>query len=162
LEVQTGAAPASLPRFFEVAPGIYRGGQPEDGGYAWLKQRGVKTIINLRRECDERQTVESMGFQHIYLPLDATEEIPLDAIQTVLKTVSDPARQPVFVHCQRGADRTGFMIGIYRIARQGWSTDRAYNEAREIGMRWWYLGLRRQLFEFAEESHPAAGESSRK
>lgn len=101
------AAPKSLPRFHQVAPGVYRGGQPKDGGYEWLKQRGVKTIINLRSERDERKRVESLGFNYVYLPMDARDEISPGAIQIFLDTVSDPARQPVFIHCRRGADRTG-------------------------------------------------------
>ena len=32
----------------EVAPGLYRGGQPDADGIAWLKSIGVKTVINLR------------------------------------------------------------------------------------------------------------------
>jgi hypothetical protein len=40
-------------------------------------------------------------------------------------------------------------VGFYRIAKHGWDAARAYEEAREIGMRSWYKGLRRQLLEFA-------------
>ena len=154
------AAPKSLPRFHQVAPGVYRGGQPKEGGYEWLKQRGVKTIINLRDERDERKHVESLGFNYVYLPMDARDEISPSAIQTFLETVSDPARQPVFVHCHRGADRTGFMVGVYRIAKQGWTPEQAYDEARDIGMRWWYRGLKRQLFEFAAKVHPDTSRAS--
>ena len=156
------AAPKSLPRFLQVAPGIYRGGQPQDGGYEWLKQHGVKTIINLRSERDERIQVEALGLNYVYLPMDALGEIPPNAIQTFLDTVSDPARQPVFIHCHRGADRTGFMVGVFRIAKQGWSPEQAYEEARDIGMRWWYRGLKRQLFEFAAKIHPDTTRASAK
>jgi protein-tyrosine phosphatase len=51
----------------------------------------------------------------------------------------------VFVHCKRGADRTGAVVGLYRVLRQDWSVDRAYDEARAIGMRWWYSGVKKQL-----------------
>ena len=147
------AAPKSLPRFHQVASGIYRGGQPRDGGYAWLKQQGVKTIINLRGEHDERKQVEALGFNYVYLPMRPGDEVSASAIQTFLETVTDPARQPVFIHCRRGADRTGFMVGTYRIAKQGWNAEKAYDEARDIGMHWWWRGLKRQLFEFAEKVH---------
>jgi protein tyrosine/serine phosphatase len=66
----------------------------------------------------------------------------------------------VFVHCRRGADRTGALVGFYRIARNGWSAERAYDEARAIGMRSWYTGLRRQIEEFgasvAQQAPPPA------
>ena len=32
----------------EVAPGLYRGGQPDEEGIAWLKSIGVRAIVNLR------------------------------------------------------------------------------------------------------------------
>ena len=141
-----------LPRFHEVAPGIYRGGQPTRVGFDLLKQRGVRTIINLRREKDEKELVEGLGLKYVYIPLDTRDEVSANAIKTFLTTVSDPASQPVFVHCHRGADRTGLMVGLYRIAQQGWSAQQAYDEARGVGMRWWYRGLKRQLYEFAEKT----------
>ncbi len=151
-----------LPRFHEVAPGIYRGGQPKPGGFDLLKQKGIKTIINLRDEHDEKQQVEAMGFKYVYLPMDARDKISASDIAIFLKTVTDPAHQPVFIHCRRGADRTGFMVGLYRVAMQGWSAEKAYREAREIGMRWWYRGLRRQLFEYAGKFGRAEASSHRK
>ena len=45
-----------------------------------------------------------------------------------MKIVSDKERQPVFVHCQYGADRTGTMCAAYRIAVQGWTKEEAIEE----------------------------------
>ena len=50
-----------------------------------------------------------------------------------LKIVTDPNRTPAFVHCQRGADRTGTMCAIYRVAVQGWSKDEAIAEMTKGG-----------------------------
>jgi protein-tyrosine phosphatase len=50
-----------------------------------------------------------------------------------LKIVTDSNRKPVFVHCQRGADRTGMMCAIYRIAVQGWSKAEAAEEMTKGG-----------------------------
>jgi len=41
-------AARGVPYAAEVAPGLYRGGQPDAAGIAWLKSIGVKTIVNLR------------------------------------------------------------------------------------------------------------------
>ena len=41
---------------------------------------------------------------------------------------------PVFIHCRRGEDRTGVMTAIYRVAKQGWQPERAYAEARLLGL----------------------------
>jgi hypothetical protein len=32
----------------QVAPGIFRGGMPDDRGVQWLRERGIRTVINLR------------------------------------------------------------------------------------------------------------------
>ena len=153
-------APRSVPRFHRVAPGIYRGGQPEPEGFKWLKQQGIKTIINLRREHDEREEIEALGLNYVYLPMDAREEVPMSTLHAFLSTLTNPALQPVFIHCRRGADRTGFMVAIYRVAEEGWSAKRAYSEARDNGLRWWYRGLKRQLYEYAEKIKSGERESS--
>ncbi|MPZ18779.1 MAG: hypothetical protein GEV06_12820 [Luteitalea sp.] len=73
------------------------------------------------------------------------------AVATFFEIVDDPAHHPVFVHCRRGADRTGTFVGLYRIARQGWDGDEAYDEAREVGMRWWYFRVKGYLEDFGED-----------
>jgi protein tyrosine/serine phosphatase len=50
-----------------------------------------------------------------------------------LQIVTDSNCTPVFVHCQHGADRTGTMCAIYRIAVQGWSKDNAIEEMTKGG-----------------------------
>lgn len=142
-------SPSGVPRFQAVTQFLYRGGQPTEAGFAFLRLRGIKTVVNLREEDDERSLVEKMGMRYVHLPTSAWDPIPEKAIQTFFRLMGDPASRPVFVHCERGADRTGAMIGLYRVAFQGWDGDKAYDEARALGMRWWYRDLRRQLFEFA-------------
>ena len=41
---------------------------------------------------------------------------------------------PVFIHCQRGADRTGTVIACYRILTQGWTNAQAMKEAESLGL----------------------------
>jgi len=43
------------------------------------------------------------------------------------------ARTPVFFHCKHGADRTGTMCAVYRIAVCGWSKDEAIAEMTQGG-----------------------------
>jgi protein tyrosine phosphatase len=50
-----------------------------------------------------------------------------------LQIVSNPKRTPVLVHCLHGADRTGTMCAVYRIAVQGWTKDEAIREMTEGG-----------------------------
>ncbi len=151
-----GVGPA-IERFEQVAPGLYRGAQPTPQGFTFLKWRGIRTIVNLRKEQDERPLVEKLGLKYVTIPLDVSVPITDEQRKTFFAVVNDPANQPVFVHCKAGKDRTGVMVGFYRIAMQGWDASRAYAEARMLGMNWWYRSLKRQLYDFAERRRLASG-----
>jgi protein tyrosine phosphatase (PTP) superfamily phosphohydrolase (DUF442 family) len=140
-----------IPRFLVVADGLYRGGQPTKRGFELLKQRGIKTVINLRMEYDESEIVQKLGMNYVRIPIDEVRpwtQIPAAAVAKYFEILNNPANYPIFFHCQRGADRTGVMAAFYRIAIQGWDVKKAYSEARDIGMRWWYPGLKTQLYGF--------------
>jgi tyrosine-protein phosphatase SIW14 len=139
-----------IPRFQMIASGLYRGGQPDREGFQYLKQSGLKTVINLRMEDDEELVVKELGMNYVHIPISIKvwSKIPERAIDEYFKVLNDPANYPIFFHCRRGADRTGAMAGFYRIAAQGWEPRKAYEEARTVGMRWWFAGLKQQLHSF--------------
>ena len=97
-----------------------------------LKQLGLKTIINLRSFHSDRDEIGGTGLadEHIYMKPWHPEEA--DVVR-FLKIVTDPKRAPVLVHCQHGADRTGTVIAVYRIAVQGWSKAEAIREMTQGG-----------------------------
>jgi tyrosine-protein phosphatase SIW14 len=153
--VSTSALPEGLstkdiPRFQMLAAGLYRGGQPERIGFEYLKKNGFKTVINLRTENDEEKIVKELGMKYVHIPvtIQPWSKIPDGAIEEYFKVLSDPANYPIFFHCRRGADRTGALAGLYRISAQGWEPGKAYSEARQIGMRWWFRALKDQLYSF--------------
>jgi protein tyrosine/serine phosphatase len=151
----------AIPRFQQVAEGLYRGGQPTPAGLAFLKQRGIRTVVDLRPEDGEKALVEKLGMKYVHLPISTWGRIPDETVRGFFQIVRDPPNQPVFVHCRRGADRTGIMVGFYRIAFQGWDGPKAYREARAIGMSWWLRGLKRQLYDFAAQQAVARNGSAR-
>jgi protein tyrosine/serine phosphatase len=152
------AAGAPIERFHRVDDRLYRGAQPAAPGFRYLQRFGIRTVVNLRDEdagrTGEQQIVESLGMRYVHLPVKdgnfftRSRRIPEDTIRAFFNLIDAPDAGPVFVHCQRGADRTGALVGFYRIARNGWTAERAYDEARSIGMRSWYTGLKRQIEEF--------------
>lgn len=134
-----------------LADGLYRGGQPDAKGFEFLKQKGIKTVINLRTENDEEAVVKNLGMNYIQIAIDNPKpwsKISESAITKYFEVVNNPANYPIFFHCRRGADRTGAITAFYRIANQGWDAKKAYNEARNVGMRWWYKAIKQQLYGF--------------
>jgi tyrosine-protein phosphatase SIW14 len=116
----------------KVSEELYRGAQPSGEGLQQLKELGIKTIVNLRSFHSDRAEIgdTGLGYEHIYMKTWHAEE---EEVVRFLKIVTDPNRIPVFVHCQRGADRTGTMCAIYRVAVQGWSKEEAIEEMTKGG-----------------------------
>jgi tyrosine-protein phosphatase SIW14 len=161
LAAQSPPGEMPIERFQRVDAHLYRGAQPTAEGFRRLREMGITTVINLRMEPDavktgEKRIVEELGMRYIGIPVEdgnfftRSRTIPDGAIREFFKTVDEAARgaDTVFVHCHRGADRTGALVAFYRIARQGWDTLRAEREAREVGMRSWYRGLQQQIRSF--------------
>ena len=116
-----------LPNLHKVSGGLYRGAQPTAEGMRELKKLGVKTVVSLRTFHSDRAMIGDTGLAYVHLrmtPLAVSDA----AVAGFLKRVADKKRQPVFVHCLHGADRTGVLCAAYRIVVQGWSRDEAIRE----------------------------------
>lgn len=134
---------------WKVNAGLWRGGQPDEEGLCELARLGVKTVICLRFRISiidwERAVCEKLGLKFISIPLNYTTLPRAPQIERFFKTVDDAANHPVYVHCYHGSDRTGLMLGIYRIARDGWVVVDAYKEMKLCGFhrfrirpfKWW-------------------------
>jgi len=141
----------TIPNFHQVNPWLYRGGRPRQEGFTQLKQIGIKTIINLERELFEKEpgevkkernwaTEANIQFYHIPMhPICAPKKEDVERATTL---IIDPANQPVFVHCDRGSDRTGIVIAAYRMGYEDRTFQQAYEEMVRYGHRtivlfWW-------------------------
>src|SRR2546421_1737725 len=158
---QTEVRYPALPNFHQVNPQLYRGAQPKAGGLNRLAALGIKTIVNLRREDDhtraEAVAAQAAGLRYFNVPMPGTSK-PTDAqINGVLAIINSPANQPVFVHCQRGADRTGTVIACYRILKDGWTASLAKKEAQHYGMYWTELGMKDYIEDFYGRHKHQAG-----
>jgi protein tyrosine phosphatase (PTP) superfamily phosphohydrolase (DUF442 family) len=118
---------AGLPNLHRVNERYYRGAQPSAEGIRELERLGVKTIVNLRALNSDRDEIGDAGLGYEHISFKAWHAEDEDVVR-FLRIVTDPKRQPVFVHCQHGADRTGMMTAIYRIAVEGWTREDAVAE----------------------------------
>jgi len=143
-----------IPNLRYVSGRLLRGGQPSDQGLAFLKDIGVRTIINLRTEpvliAREKVAAERLGLKYVELPTYTVQEPDAKQFQTFLTIATDPASGPVYVHCFHGRDRTGTMIGAYRIAENGWTFEAAFQEMMACGFRPGFAPLTNGLHKFAQ------------
>jgi protein tyrosine/serine phosphatase len=132
-------ASADLYNFDQVHPFLWRGGAPSAQGLLKLKELGVKTIIDFRLSQRfveaEAQGASRMGIRFVSLP---TKFFPSpETIKTFFaladEAKADPAKAPLFVHCSHGSDRTGFIIALWRVNRDGWSCAQATIEMLRHG-----------------------------
>jgi len=116
-----------LPNLHKVSDDLYRGAQPTPEGMQQLKKLGIRTIVNLRLFHSDRDKIKSIGFSYQHIPFMTWYPQDKKVIR-FLKIVTDPNNTPAFVHCQRGADRTGAVCAIYRVTVQGWPKAEAIDE----------------------------------
>jgi protein tyrosine/serine phosphatase len=143
----------AIPNVRVVSPALVRGGQPSEEGLKLLKEAGVKTIVNLRNEevlvAREERIARQLGLKFVNIPQDAFNQPAESDIRKFLSTVDESANQPVFVHCLYGQDRTGTMVGIYRIKYQGWTASQAFDEMVSCGFKPGLANLTRAVYGYA-------------
>lgn len=121
-----------VPNLHKVSDNLYRGAQPSNEGMRQLEKLGIKTIVNLRTVHSDRDEIENTELSYEHIPM-LTWNTQDDDVVRFLKIVTDSNNTPVFVHCQYGADRTGTMCAIYRIAVEGWNKNEAIDEMTKGG-----------------------------
>jgi protein tyrosine phosphatase (PTP) superfamily phosphohydrolase (DUF442 family) len=132
-----------IENFHQVDAHVYRGAQPTEEGIQYLAKVGVKTVIDLRqadgRSRKEERMVTAAGMKYINIPMSGLTPPTPAEIGKILDILENDPTGAVFVHCKRGADRTGAVIASYRIDHDGWDSSRALSEAMADGMSFFQL-----------------------
>lgn len=135
----------ALMNWYQVGDGVYRSEQPTRRGFVEIRDRGIRTIVNLRKRHSDAKLAEGLGFQLVDVPMRAPFLRRRHIIEA-LKAIRD-APKPVLFHCQKGADRAGAVAAMYRIVFQGWSKEEALEEMRRggYGFHWYYVNIPRLI-----------------
>lgn len=131
-----------LPNFqIVIQKQVYRGGAPTPQGVRNLAAGGIKTIVDLRNEdpqgsANEKALASTLGMKYYYVPLSpflTPSDQTMSGIESNL--LADPNLRPIFVHCHYGEDRTGLVIGLFRVFKQNpaFAPAQAYNEMLTYG-----------------------------
>ncbi len=116
-----------VPNLHKVNDGLYRGAQPTAEGLKELEKLGIKTVVNLRSAHCDKKIAGGCNLDLVSIPMYPWD-VDDEEVAKFLQIVTDENCQPVFVHCQHGADRTGTMCAAYRVIVDGWTKQQAVDE----------------------------------
>ena len=125
----------SIVNFQVVEDGIYRSGRPDASFIHTLaKDYGIKTIISLETYAfepnkghEEKEAAKKAGIVFLHIPMSPVGEINKEKLKEAIKALHVELR-PILVHCYRGSERTGMVVGGYRMLYNGWSYERTEQE----------------------------------
>ena len=125
--------------FARVETTIACAGATAPGAVSGLKRLGYSSIINLRQANEagadieaEAAAAKAAGITFVHLPFNAASPDP-GVVDSFLTAVTEPANQPVFVHCASG-NRAAALWMVKRIVVDKWDDDRAAAEATALGL----------------------------
>jgi protein tyrosine phosphatase (PTP) superfamily phosphohydrolase (DUF442 family) len=115
------------------------GGRPSAQAYAQAAANGYRSILTLRREKDgvdllrERAMVERQKMRYFNIPVapDAPRRAQVDEF---LALVRGRNNHPMLINCAF-ADRVAPLMMIFRIVEQGWSQEKALEEAVRMAVK---------------------------
>jgi protein tyrosine phosphatase (PTP) superfamily phosphohydrolase (DUF442 family) len=115
------------------------GGQPSGGAYARAAVNGYRSVLTLRSQQDgvdvvrERLLVEQTKMRYFNIPASAKLPRP-ERVDEFLSLVRDKANHPMLINCAF-AERVAPFMMILRISEQGWSEEKAVEEASRSGLK---------------------------
>ncbi|OWJ67582.1 fused DSP-PTPase phosphatase/NAD kinase-like protein [Inquilinus limosus] len=127
----------------EIAPGIWRSGQPLPYQIRGMARDGIRTIINLRgpRDCGSyRREAEACRRYGITL-VDVTtksRDAPKVSVLHQLRRVLEAAEYPILVHCKSGSDRAGLVAALILMTRENTPPAEALKQ-----LHWRYLHFKK-------------------
>src|SRR5919106_4179901 len=131
---------AGIFNFSGVDAVVACGGATETNALDGLAKDGFKSVINLRLATEANANIElnaaharSLGLNYIHIPFNAAQPEP-KVLEQFLAAIANKANQPAYVHCG-SANRVGAVWLVKRVLQDGWTIEKATEEAKLIGLR---------------------------
>ena len=131
---------AGIVNFSRVDAVVACGGATETSALDGLAKDGFKSVINLRLASEANANIElnaaharSLRLNYIHIPFNAQQPEPR-VLDEFLAAIANKANQPAYVHCG-SANRVGAVWLVKRVLQDGWTIEKATEEAKLIGLR---------------------------
>ena len=127
---------ADIRNFLPLSENLYTGGMPKAEQLTDAAQHGVEIVINLAVHdspdvpSEEEKLVESLGMRYINVPV-VWHEPTRENLDEFMNAMDAHKEKKILVHCEANYRATGF-VALYRILRQGWDQDEAFQDLRKV------------------------------
>jgi protein tyrosine phosphatase (PTP) superfamily phosphohydrolase (DUF442 family) len=132
------ALSADVPRVLCLDDSFTTGGQPTGEAYVKAAANGFRAVLSLRTNSEgvdlvlERARVESNRMRYFNIPVNGAAPRAEQADE-FLRIAREKTNHPMLVNCST-ANRVGAFMMILRVVDQGWSEEKALEEAIKIGL----------------------------
>jgi len=129
---------ADVPRVLCLDESFATGAQPTGDAYVKAAANGFRAVLSLRTNAEgvdlvsERARVESTKMRYFNIPVNGSSPRAEQADE-FRRIARDKTNHPMLVNCA-SANRVGAFMMIFRVVDQGWSEDKALDEAIKIGL----------------------------
>lgn len=129
---------SDVPRLVCLDSDFSTGAQPTEQAYAKAAASGFRAVLSLRAGNEgvdlarERTLVEKAKMRYFNIPVVSSAPRPEQADEFIV-VVKNKSNHPMLINCA-SANRVGAFMMIYRVLEQGWTEDKALEEARKIGL----------------------------
>ena len=117
---------------------VFLAGQPTAEDIPILKEKGIKTVINLRLadeiSWDQATAVEQAGMKYVHVPFRGEHQLTSKVFDKVLGVLRDTKSSSTLLHCAT-ANRVGAIWYAHRVLNDQLDPVEAELEARQVGLR---------------------------
>ena len=121
-----------------VLDDIYLAGQPSQDDFKAFKERGVKSVVNLRTkeelDWDEAKVLKELDLKYHHIPVKSADALTDETFDTLRKLLNNRDERPLLVHCAV-ASRVGAVWLTHRVLDDGVTYEAALAEAKTVGLK---------------------------
>lgn len=143
---KTTTTRGGVPNLLQVSATVWRSGQPTTAaGWSEIKALGVVHVLKLNFESegtDDGARAAGLDVHVLSMQPEGDQEVFDNIANTfVLPSAVDVETAEILlgsggvwlVHCTHGQDRTGYVVGRYRVLHDRWDKAAAYDEMLRLG-----------------------------